>query len=557
MEMEKNMITCNDFSFYYMGQSEPAISDVSFSVKEGEWVLLCGESGSGKTTLLKQLQPLLSQAGIKKGKICIEDKEISQYSQKELVTKIGYVGQNPETQIVTDKVFHEMAFGLENLGVSREDMHRRIGEMSEYFGISSWFHKPVNQLSGGQKQILNLASVMVMRPKILLLDEPTSSLDPIAARRFFETIRQLNKDFGITIVISEQRLEEIVPQVDRILCLEKGRIIADTSPQKAGGILADSPVFPTFPVATRIASALEKEKMEMYPVTIAQGRAYLQEKEGLFHKEAKKEEIIANKKEKQETVISLKNIVFGYDKTKDILKEVSLDVKKGELLAIVGGNGAGKSTLLKVISDIEKASEGKKKTKGKICYLPQNPQSLFVEISVEEELADSFKQYGKKAEDKTNDEKREAVEQMIAFLGLQNIRHQNPYDISGGQMQRLALGKLLLMEPDILLLDEPTKGLDGEAKKVFASLLSDLQNQGKTVVMVSHDLTFVAEYMQTCAMFFDGKVLCHTLARKFLADNYFYTTPVCRMTQGILPDCIIVKDVISNYKEKKCSRNGD
>lgn len=554
------ILQCEDLSFTFPGQKDRLLQDITFSMEAGEFAVLCGKSGCGKTTLLRCLHPLLQPAGQIAGTCYLKGTALEEQSKRELVQSIGYVGQNPENQLVTDTVWHEMAFGMESLGFPIQTIRLRVAEMAEYFGISEWFHRETATLSGGQKQILNLASAMVMRPDILLLDEPTSSLDPTSANRFLKMLRQVNEELGTTILLSEQRLEEVVPAADSVLLMEQGRILGKREPGKCAGIAKKLAVFPSMPAAMRAALALGA-KGEKIPVSIREGRAYLQEQMQLGGQKNLQEEMhLRGQKNLQEqgrmettkknkgggeTVLQLKHVTAGYERGVPVIEELDFTLHRGELLAVVGGNGAGKSTLLKVMAGIHKPWKGKVLREGKCCYLPQNPQSLLVEISVEEELADAFKSYGKDENAELSiEEKRERVEQMLAFLELADVRKQNPYDLSGGQMQRLALGKLLLLQPEILLLDEPTKGMDGSFKENFAGLLHRLRGENMTIVMVSHDLNFIAEYMEEIAMVFDREILSRGSVREFLRNNAFYTTAFCRMCGELVPDVIRISELV-------------
>ena len=247
-------IQIRNLSFSYPDSGVDCLKDVSLSIEKGEFVLLCGTSGCGKTTLLRHLKSVLTPRGIRSGAVLFRGTPLDQVPLAEQSQAIGFVMQNPDDQIVTDKVWHELAFGLENLGVPRDVIGTRVAEMASFFGIQSWYHREVSQLSGGQKQLLNLASIMAMQPEILILDEPTGQLDPIAAGDFLNTLKKINRELGITVLITEHRAEEIFPAADRVLVMDAGRLIVDAPPREAGRILMEmgNPLEDMLPAPMRI-----------------------------------------------------------------------------------------------------------------------------------------------------------------------------------------------------------------------------------------------------------------------------------------------------------------
>lgn len=524
-----SQIEWKQVSYWYPQMEEPILKDISFQVKEGEIVLLCGKSGCGKSTLLRQMNPSLVSGGTLTGNISIEGKLLETMSPMEAVKNIGYVGQNPEAQIVTDKVWHELAFGLESLSVPNVQMKRRVAEMAEFFGISGLFLKDTNALSGGQMQILNLASVMVMRPKILLLDEPTSQLDPIMAQRFIETLKRINEEFGVTIVISEQCLEQVLPMADRVLIMEEGKLVELTDTRVCGQMMWEkkNPVFQALPAAMKLH--VETKSSGSAPLNVVEGVRWLKTKKLATFETLQKEE-------RKNTDISLeaKGVSFGYEKKqKKVLEDFSVSFPVGKVSAILGGNGTGKTTILKVLSGIYKPERGKLKTKGRCVYMPQNPQLLFTEPTVCEELEEVFIGHSRQFGNLSDKEIEDRVIQMLEFMELNEVASNHPFDLSGGQQQRLALGKLLLLEPDILLLDEPTKGLDAAFKEKMGELFEKLKKSGKTIIMVSHDVDFSAEHADYCGLLFQGQIANLEPVNQFFCENYFYTTSVHRIFQRL------------------------
>ncbi|MBS7527668.1 ATP-binding cassette domain-containing protein [Fusibacter paucivorans] len=531
--------TIEKLTFYYPEQKHKAIDTLSFDIMEGQFVVLCGTSGSGKSTLLRQLKTVLTPHGARCGKICFEGKLLDTIDEREQSQKIGFVFQSPDNQIVTDKVWHELAFGLESLGYDTQTIRGRVAEMASFFGIQTWFHKSVAELSGGQKQLLNLASIMVMHPSVLILDEPTSQLDPIAASDFLATVGKINRELGTTIMMTEHRLEEVFPMADRVMVMDGGRLIADDNPHVVGEKLntSDHAMFMAMPTPMRIWAAVPN--VSSCPITVREGRDWLNE--FAMKNTVKLSDWPSFERcDREENAIVLDEVWFKYEREAgDVVKGVSLTVKKGEFLALLGGNGTGKTTTLSIVGGLRKAYRGNVAVNGSVGMLPQNPQTLFVKKTVQEDLQEIFK--GKKMSKAVRTEK---IEKMIKLCQLETLIDRHPYDLSGGEQQRAALAKVLLLEPEILLLDEPTKGLDAAFKAVFAVIIRTLIARGVTVFMVSHDIEFCAKYAHRCALFFDGAIVTAAVPRKFFAGNSFYTTAANRMARAKLPDAITAEDVI-------------
>ena len=528
-----------NLTFFYPEQETPALSDVNLTVKKGEFLVLCGPSGCGKSTLLRQMKTVLAPHGHKAGTILFEGKNLDEISRKEQSSRIGFVLQSPENQIVTDKVWHELAFGLESLGCDTPTIRRRVAEMASFFGIQTWFYKNVTELSGGQKQLLNLASVITMQPSVLILDEPTGQLDPIAASEFLATLGKINRELGTTIILTEHRLEEAFAQSGRAAVMERGRIICEGTPSEVGMKLKDNghDMFMAMPVAMRIWAAVPNS--QNCPVTVRDGRDWLMK----FVKEKKLKNLPEKKQHiySEETVICAEEVWFRYGKDlPDVIKGFNLTVKKGEFFALLGGNGTGKTTGLKLLAGLINPYRGEIKINGKVGVLPQNPQALFVRKTVCEDL---FEVFAGKRLSKT--EQEEHVAHAAAICRLGNLLDRHPYDLSGGEQQRAALAKVLLRAPDILLLDEPTKGLDAEFKQLFAEILQTLLAQGVTVFMVSHDVEFCAVYAHRCALFFDGSIAAEDEPRDFFSGNSFYTTSANRMARELIPKAVTAEDVIA------------
>ena len=538
--------TITDLSFTYPTESVPALQNVSLSIEAGSFTVLCGRSGCGKSTLLRQLKPILQPHGTQTGEILFEGKPLSSLSQRTQSARIGFVLQNLDAQLVTDKVWHELAFGLESLGLSTPVIRRRVAEIASFFGIQNWFYKPVCELSGGQKQLVNLASVMALEPSVLLLDEPTSQLDPIAATDFLSTLGRINRELGTTIILSEHRLEDALALSTNVVFLERGRVLDTGTASEVGSRLkaAGSDMFSAMPVPMRIYAGVPNDLP--CPVTVAQGRQWL-EAFSETHPLCPVPPAAPSEKREGPAAVELDEAFFRYDKqSPDVVKALTLRAYPGELLAILGGNGTGKSTTMGLISGIHRAYRGKvsvlgtapQEVSGKIALLPQDPQTLFVKNTVIEDLLSVL-------DDAPRDRRKALALEKARLCELTELLERHPYDLSGGEQQRAALCKVLLREPEVLLLDEPTKGLDAEFKRVFARIIRRLCARGVCVIMVSHDAEFCASYASRCAMFFDGAIVAEGTPREFFSSGSFYTTSASRMARGLLPGAITPEDVIA------------
>lgn len=528
-------IKIKNLIFSYPNSEKTALNDINLTVNQGEFVTICGKSGCGKSTLLRHLKPILTPHGKTSGEIYFNGKSIYDLSDREQAENIGFVMQNPDNQIVTDKVWHELVFGLESLGINSAEIRSKAAEMASFFGIQNWFYENVANLSGGQKQILNLASVMVMNPTLLLLDEPSSQLDPISAHDFFTMLERINTELGVTIILSEHNLSEVFPLSDKVVVMEDGKITAENTPYKIGEELKQNSMFAALPTPTKIYYSLGNNSGNC-PITIRDGHKWLEKQQINEHFEFKSEKNRIN----TEPILELKDVWFRYEKNSDdILKGLSFKVHENEFYAIVGGNGVGKSTALSVISKINKPYRGKVfiNDDTKVAVMPQNPQSLFLKKSVLEELYDAVF-------DVEKEKRKNEIEYVMKLCELDNLLENHPYDLSGGEQQRVALAKMLLRKPDLLVLDEPTKGFDACFKRKLAMILKSLQKNGMTVLMVTHDIEFCAEYADICAMFFDGNIVSEAPPRKFIAENNFYTTSAKRMADGIIENAVLDKDVI-------------
>lgn len=537
------ILAAEHLSFTYPACAEKALDDVSFSVEKGEFLAVCGATGSGKSTLLRMLKRELAPRGERSGAVRFRGKPLESFGSRESAGGIGFVMQRPEQQIVTDKVWHELAFGLENLGVPTEAIRRRAAEIAGFFGIGDWFDRDVSELSGGQKQILNLAAVMVMRPEVLVLDEPTAQLDPIAAADFLATLARLNREFSLTVVIAEHRLEDMLPAADRLLALRGGRALAFGGARETAAALREDPVLlEGMPAAVRLFSRLGGSGP--CPLTVREGRRFVEGTYGNRVRSLPAREY----RHADAPALSFSDVWFRYGRSSpDVLRGLCFTVYEGEIFCILGGNGSGKSTALAAAAGTEKIYAGTIRVFGKklgeyrnqslyrecLALLPQDVQTVFLANTVREELRDAGADAGELPFD------------------LSGLMERHPYDLSGGQQQMVALAKALAAKPRLLLLDEPTKGLDAGAKKGVVSVMKKLKASGMTIAAVTHDAEFAAACADRCAMFFRGEITSCGVPAEFFAENNFYTTAANRMTRDYYDGVVTVEDAA-----ELCLENG-
>lgn len=547
------ILSIKDLTFSYPNKENFALQNVNLSINSGDFVVVCGQSGSGKTTLLRMLKKEIAPHGEKQGAVYYKGEDVEKLDDKISAQKIGFVFQKPDQQIVTDKVWHELAFGLESLGYDSDYIRLRVGEMANYFGITSLFRKKTTELSGGQKQLMNLASVMAMSPDVIILDEPTSQLDPITANDFITTLKKINDELGLTVIIIEHRLQEVFPIADKVAVMEDGKVICYDTPRNVCEKLSNHPMSQGFPSAVRIWQK-SGSKGEC-PLTVKEGRNFI----NLKFSERKLP--LRNTIPNTEDIITLKDVFFRYEKGgNDILSGTNLSIKKGEHFCILGGNGSGKTTTLKILAGLLKPYRGKviidnnkmtKKTTADfnrlgVAMLPQNPESVFLKSRVIDDYTELCKIKGieKSAyEDKINS--------VAEKLGIKDLLENHPYDLSGGEIQKCALGKVLISEPKILLLDEPTKGVDAYSKLSLSKILQEIKSDGVTIITVTHDVEFASIVADRCGLFFDGEVLSSLVPQEFFSKNNFYTTASSRISRDKFANAVTVDDVVSLIKEEQ------
>ncbi len=542
----------DQLTFTYNEAQMKTLTDISFSVSQGEFLVICGLSGSGKSTLLRQLKSCMTPYGEQSGSILFEGKPLETVDFRTQSQKIGFVTQSPDNQSVTDKVWHELAFGLESLGLDNVTIRQRTAELAAFFGIEKWYEKSVDELSGGQKQLLNLGSVMVMRPSVLILDEPTSQLDPIASENFIAMLMKINRELGTTVIMTEHSLGEIFPICDRIIVMSDGKIVSDNTPREICHYLYQqkNEMFDAVPSPARIYEYANIDNVDNsnVPLSVAEGKVWLKKlSQSRPLQKLPKNEVSRHSFPPK---LMLDNVYFRYHREMDdVIKGLSLKAYSGELLAVIGGNGAGKTTLFSLICGMNKPYRGKMMLDGKwvssipsdvkTVMLPQNPSLLFVKDTVEKDLFEVLENTKV-----SSNEMIEKINSVVNLCGIGELLDRHPYDLSGGEQQKAALAKLLLTEPDILLLDEPTKGLDAHYKKHFAAILRQLAKEGAALIMVSHDMEFCAQYADRCAFLFNGDIVGEDSPRNFFSDNRIYTTQCSRMAGEIIDKAVTEYDVL-------------
>lgn len=547
------ILSIKDLTFSYPNKENFALQNVNLSINSGDFVVVCGQSGSGKTTLLRMLKKEIAPHGEKQGAVYYKGEDVEKLDDKISAQKIGFVFQKPDQQIVTDKVWHELAFGLESLGYDSDYIRLRVGEMANYFGITSLFRKKTTELSGGQKQLMNLASVMAMSPDVIILDEPTSQLDPITANDFITTLKKINDELGLTVIIIEHRLQEVFPIADKVAVMEDGKVICYDTPRNVCEKLSNHPMSQGFPSAVRIWQ--KSGGKGNCPLTVKEGRNFI----NLNFSERKLP--LRNTIPNTEDIITLKDVFFRYEKGgNDILSGTNLSIKKGEHFCILGGNGSGKTTTLKILAGLLKPYRGKviidnnkmtKKTTADfnrlgVAMLPQNPESVFLKSRVIDDYTELCKIKGIEKSDY-----EDKINSVAEKLGIKDLLENHPYDLSGGEIQKCALGKVLISKPKILLLDEPTKGVDAYSKLSLSKILQEIKSDGVTIITVTHDVEFASIVADRCGLFFDGEVLSSLVPQEFFSKNNFYTTASSRISRDKFANAVTVDDVVSLIKEEQ------
>lgn len=541
------LLEIQDLTYYYPGSASPALCNINLQIKEGEFLLVAGGSGSGKSSLARVLAGLIPEfyGGKIEGKVLLRGKELKGDQRHTLNSHVGIVFQDPEKQLVMTSVEAEIAFGLENMGLSQQEMFRRVAEVMTFLNLAHLKGEFTAKLSGGEKQKVALAAVIAMQPRVLVLDEPTSQLDPVAAGDFLDLVEYLNKELGYTVVLIEQRLERCFHLADRLVVMEQGKVICDGPP----GDVARWQVEHGFPFIPPVARFFASLNSTVIPLTVRDGRRELhkyfpavpfQENPQLCSK------LSPVNKAQPPAVLEAKNLWYTYPGGQEVIRGQSLCVREGEFVVILGANAAGKTTLLKLLAGILKPDRGSVYLYGKdtrklpltelgryVGYLSQNPNDYLFQDTVEEELRFTLNNF--------QIPDNGICEEILKRLNLYGLRRANPRDLSSGERQRVALASVLVAGSRLLLLDEPTRGIDYRLKTELGGFLHEMTASGGTVVMVTHDVEFAAEYAHRVVMVFDGVVACDG-SRKVLGESIFYAPQMARLFRGTAQDVLTVSE---------------
>jgi energy-coupling factor transporter ATP-binding protein EcfA2 len=532
------LIRLRKFNFSYNGADRPALNNINLTVEDGQFVLLTGASGGGKSTLCRVFNGLVPHfyGGKISGQAEVQGLDILKTPPKELATKVGMVFQDPENQLVTTDVEREIAFGLENLGYPKNLIARRIEEALDTAGIAQLRFARNNELSGGEKQKVAIASVLALHPEILVLDEPTSELDPQSAEEVLRLLERLNDELGLTVILIEQRLDRVVHLVDRLLVMGGGEIIADGAPREVmGGDIEGLGI--GLPPVIRLMRQLQGKELALngLPLTVKDARLQLQRV-----LQNVKTSAFADAGASSEPVLNVDKLWFSYGE-RAVLRNINLDIDRGGFIGIMGRNASGKTTLVKQFNGLLKPTRGRVRLEGvdtskstaaelsrRVGYVFQNPNDHLFADSVEDEIAFSLRNRGA---DET--EITKAVAEMLDEFELGRYRQSYPRNLSGGEKQRVALASVLAGQPEIIVLDEPTRGMDYVLKKKLINYLDDYRRRGNTVIMVSHDVETIAECAQRVVLLSEGRVVVEGSKREVLAKALLFSPQINRLAQAL------------------------
>ena len=524
------MIEITNLTYTYPQSDRPALQDVTWRAMAGDFVLLAGASGSGKSTLLRCLNGLVPHfsGGVVQGQISVNGLDVLAAGPRTMSHHVGFVQQNPEAQAVVEQVEAEIAFGLENQAVPPQAMRIQVEEVLELLELSALRERPLSTLSGGERQRVAIASALALRPPLLVLDEPTSQLDPQSAEEVLRALVRLNEDLGLTIVLAEHRLERILPYVDHILYLENGRVVVDGPTRE---------VVDQMPQLPPVAALGRQLNWQPLPLTVKEARRFTRQdsvdsnQDGIWRTEDRNDSRSAVLSSRS-SLLEAKGVSFAYNGCPTLI-DVDLQVGAGEAVAVMGRNGAGKSTLLKCIVGLLSPAAGEVWVNGRstqtrevadICrevgYLPQNPDDLLFADTVADELQFTLNNHGLN---------HNGVHQLLGELGLGRVAQAYPRDLSVGQRQRVALGAVTVTRPKLLLLDEPTRGLDYAAKQGMVAIWRRWLATGMGLLLVTHDVELTAMIADRVAIMSQGEIIAAGKTADILSATPLFAPQIARL----------------------------
>jgi energy-coupling factor transport system ATP-binding protein len=529
------IIEVESLSYKYPNAEVPALKGIDLSIEAGEFVLLTGPSGCGKTTLSRCLNGLIPHfyRGELKGNAIVNGLDIRENPTYKLALQIGLIFQNPDNQIFALTVEKDVAFGLENLGTEKKKMKEDINWALGATGIVNLRNRGTHELSGGQKQRLAIASILAMRPKILVLDEPTSFLDPLGAERIFKVLDQLNKEHGITIILIEHRVDLATKYIDKVILLREGELWDAGPPEKVFLNEETRLAGVGVPKLVELTKRLNERGVKFNGIPLSP-ESFLEKMDPhIFTLKS----MVSTKKAHQDLdefvgqhrsspIIRVDGISFSYPSGIEALRGVSLDIHRGEFLAIMGENGAGKTTLVKHLNGLLRPQEGRVLLDGtdiadmsvaalarRIGLVFQNPDDQLFSENVEAEISFALKNFGFEEEVVSK-----RVNWALNLLDIDKYRNSSPFILSGGERKRVALASVLAWDPDVVVLDEPTIGQDYAQKEKLRHFLMQLRTQGKTTIIVTHDVEFVAECQPRIILMADGLVIADGTTKEIMTD---------------------------------------
>ena len=560
------LLKIKNLTYYYPETTRPALQNIDLTVEEGEFVLVVGGSGSGKSSLARALTGLIPDfyGGRIGGQVLLKEQDIRTLDRRQITSTVGMVFQDPEKQLVMTSVEAEMAFGLENLGLPPSEMFRRVAEVASFLNLTALKTEFTANLSGGQKQKLALASVLAMQPGVLILDEPTSQLDPAAAEELFNLIKRLNEEMNFTIILVEQRLERCFHLADRVIVMENGAIVKDAAPASAAAWQSARGL----PFIPPVAALFARAGLPSVPLTVKEGRQLTKK---IFSRAAKTktESPFENvKPERPATaaaptapvpVIEVENLWFSYPESGEVLHGVNLKVNSGEFVALMGENAAGKTTLLKHLVGLLKPDRGRVLVLGQdtrrtnpqalacsVGYLSQNPNDYLFQPTVADELQFTLTNLGLPGSG--------SIDRTLEKLALESFRAINPRDLSSGERQRVALASVMVAGPKLLVLDEPTRGLDYALKERLGKLLQGIAGEGTTVLVVTHDVEFAAEYASRTVLLFDGRLAADGPKHQMLGGSMFYAPQISRLFRQIDDSVLTFREGLSKLRQAQADQ---